>query len=538
MLADSLLPIPFWAEVVNTACYVQNRVLVTKPQNKTPCELLHGRSSSISFMRPFGCPVTILNTLDSLDKFKGKVDEGFLVGYFVNSKAFRSHKDYELSTSTNPISAAGPSNSNLSSTHGNFSLRDASQSPDVLEMENIVYYDNENVGAEADFNNLEYSIIVSPIPTIRIHNAHPISQIIGNLSSTTQTRSMARIIRDQGGISQVLNEDFHTCMFTCFLSQEEPKRVHQAFKDPSWIEAMHEELLQFKMQKVWILVDLPQGKRAIGRKFNFSKYIFESLEKATQSNEEEQGNADTTAEEPVTTVDDFVDQSIQSPTPLTPQPQQPQDISSTSQVQSPPPQQQSLPPALAQEHDKVIQDLEILKLKSRVKKLERVNKVKTMKLRRLRKVRTSHRIELSADTIMEDVSNQGRMTEESDKDESAKVVNEQEKTEEVRDNAADAQVKGRQADIYHIDMDHAAKVLSMQEDEPEIQEAVEVVTTTKLITEVVAAVSETVSANAIFQADIPTAPVNAAAVMTIAAPVKVVVPSTRRKRRGVVIRDP
>nr|GFA79433.1 ribonuclease H-like domain-containing protein [Tanacetum cinerariifolium] len=81
ILADSLLPIPFWAEAVNTACYVQNRVLVTKPQNKTPYELLHGRTPSIGFIRPFGCPVTILNTLDSLGKFDGKVDEGFLVGY-------------------------------------------------------------------------------------------------------------------------------------------------------------------------------------------------------------------------------------------------------------------------------------------------------------------------------------------------------------------------------------------------------------------------------------------------------------------------
>nr|GFA82646.1 retrovirus-related Pol polyprotein from transposon TNT 1-94 [Tanacetum cinerariifolium] len=88
MLADSLPPILFWAEAVNTACYVQNRVLVTKPHNKTPYELLHGRTPSIGFMRPFGCPVTILNTLDSLGKFDRKVDEGFLVAYFVSSKAF------------------------------------------------------------------------------------------------------------------------------------------------------------------------------------------------------------------------------------------------------------------------------------------------------------------------------------------------------------------------------------------------------------------------------------------------------------------
>nr|GEZ60915.1 retrovirus-related Pol polyprotein from transposon TNT 1-94 [Tanacetum cinerariifolium] len=64
-------------------------VLVTKPHNKTPDELLHGRTPSISFMRSFGCPVTILNTLDLLGKFQGNVDEGFLVGYFICSKAFR-----------------------------------------------------------------------------------------------------------------------------------------------------------------------------------------------------------------------------------------------------------------------------------------------------------------------------------------------------------------------------------------------------------------------------------------------------------------
>ncbi|GJT25965.1 retrovirus-related pol polyprotein from transposon TNT 1-94 [Tanacetum coccineum] len=77
MLADSLYYYTFWAEAVNTACYVLNRVLVTKPQNKTPYELLIGNSPSISFMRPFGCPLTILNTLDSLGKFDGKSDEGY-----------------------------------------------------------------------------------------------------------------------------------------------------------------------------------------------------------------------------------------------------------------------------------------------------------------------------------------------------------------------------------------------------------------------------------------------------------------------------
>ncbi|GKB95754.1 putative ribonuclease H-like domain-containing protein, partial [Tanacetum coccineum] len=89
MLADSLLPTTFWAEAVCTACYIFNRVRVTKPQNKTPYELLFGHKLIISYIRPFGCHVTILDTLSVLGKFDEKCDEGFLVGYSLNSKAFR-----------------------------------------------------------------------------------------------------------------------------------------------------------------------------------------------------------------------------------------------------------------------------------------------------------------------------------------------------------------------------------------------------------------------------------------------------------------
>nr|GEX55805.1 hypothetical protein [Tanacetum cinerariifolium] len=119
---------------------------------------------------------------------------------------------------TNDFSVAGPSNANM---------------PNLEHLSHNV----DDVGVEADINNMESIISVSPIPTAIIYKDHPTSQIIGDLSSTTQTRSMARAVRDQ------------------------------ALKDPSWIEAMQEELLQFKMQKVWILVDLPYGKRAIGTKW-------------------------------------------------------------------------------------------------------------------------------------------------------------------------------------------------------------------------------------------------------------------------------
>nr|GEU81437.1 retrovirus-related Pol polyprotein from transposon TNT 1-94 [Tanacetum cinerariifolium] len=76
-------------EAVNTACYVENRVLVVKPHKKNPYELFHDKTPALSFMRLFGCPVTILNTKDQLGKFDGKADERYFVRYSLNSKAFR-----------------------------------------------------------------------------------------------------------------------------------------------------------------------------------------------------------------------------------------------------------------------------------------------------------------------------------------------------------------------------------------------------------------------------------------------------------------
>nr|GEX01731.1 hypothetical protein [Tanacetum cinerariifolium] len=250
-------------------------VSVTKPQNKTPYELLHGRTPSIGFMRPFGYPVTILNTLDPLGKFDGKVDEGFLVGYSNtdDDAAFEVKKPKFDGKKPESEVYVFPSSSALTKKHDDKTKREAKSKSLVelstryrnLTLEDITYSDDEeNGGVEADFTNLETTIKVSPIPITRVYKDHLVTQIIGDLSLATQTRSMTRVVKDQGRLAKINNEDFHTCMFACFLLQEKPQRVHQALKDPSWIEAMQEKLLQFKMQKVWVLVDLPNGKRAIG----------------------------------------------------------------------------------------------------------------------------------------------------------------------------------------------------------------------------------------------------------------------------------
>ncbi|GJZ93682.1 hypothetical protein Tco_0665885 [Tanacetum coccineum] len=93
---------------------------------------------------------------------------------------------------------------------------------------------------------MDDTINVSPIPTLRIHKNHPKDQILGDPKSAVQNR---------GRLKRLLST----------TSIEEPKNISQALQDESWVEAMQEELLQFKLQKVWILVDLPYEKRQLAQ---------------------------------------------------------------------------------------------------------------------------------------------------------------------------------------------------------------------------------------------------------------------------------
>ena len=90
--------------------------------------------------------------------------------------------------------------------------------------------------------------ISQEIPS-RVQRDHPIDNIIGQLGDGVKTRS-------QSG-------DVNTCLYSCFISQIEPKNVEMALNEPSWVDAMHEELHQFQKLGVWKLVELPKGKKSL-----------------------------------------------------------------------------------------------------------------------------------------------------------------------------------------------------------------------------------------------------------------------------------
>nr|GEW35902.1 retrovirus-related Pol polyprotein from transposon TNT 1-94 [Tanacetum cinerariifolium] len=814
---NSLLLIPFWAEAVNTAYYVQNRVLVTKPYDKTPYELLHGRTPSIGFIRPFGCLVTILNTLESLGKFDGKVDEGFLVGYSINSKSFRVFNSrtrivqeilhvnflenkpnvagsgpkwlFDLETLTrtmnyHPVTVGNQTNPSVgfknnlmqkkqwrklnnnmcfflcgllvlqihrtlmemlplikrslttaSPTYGKSSCINASEctdDPNMPELEDITFSDDgDDVGAEADFNNLETTITEEPK---RVHQAlkdltwieamqeellqfkiqkeegidyeevfAPVARIQAISLFLAYASFMVFMVYQMYVKSAFLygtiEEEVYVCQRLGFKDPDHPDKVlsdgksastsidteNPLLKDPNGVNTPRcdedrlelKELMVFLLPKVekvrirvsaidrrvsdvrhmllllvqkfllfslmnwccslsavstikyaltvntnmyvscinqfWttvavkkvndiirlqalvdkkkvvvteatisevlclddaegveclpnedIFAECKSAKRTSwnefsssmasaviclpsGRKFNISKKqvgdllthttnytslaltqkVFTNMQRVGKgfsgvetslfkgmlvAQEVEEGVADAEHDEGVPTTGDVAEgDDAGIPMNLL------QDLIDTCTALS-----------RSVEHlelDKIAQALEIIKLKRRVKKLERGNKVKVLKLKRLQKVGTTQRVETSDETEIDDASNQGRMID---------VVLEEAK--EVADDAKDghsADIQGRteesHVEIYKIDLDHANKVLSMQEDETmpaEVQEEVEVVTTAKLMYEVIAA-SETITTTSI---TIHAAAAQVLAVTLTAALVRVTAaPSKRRK---------
>ncbi|GKB33941.1 putative ribonuclease H-like domain-containing protein [Tanacetum coccineum] len=323
---------------------------VAKRRNRTLIEAARiiGRTPALSFMRPFGCHVSILNTLDHLGKFDGKSDDGFFVGYSLTSKAFRVYNirtrkveenlhirfledkpivlgngpkwlfDIDsLTKSMNyvPVNAGTNSNDfagsevsigedpllfdspsmNVSHDEPELSCDAEKKDDEGVSKENGVddqekpesstpnintagpsintasaNLKTDNVTSETthadlfgdetkmDMSNLNTSYQVPTTLNTRIHKDHSLDHVISDIKSGVQTRGMTKTANKQGFLSAVYegktHEDLYTCMFFCFLSHEEPKKVTKALSDSAWVEAMQEELQQNKKDKRGIVI--------------------------------------------------------------------------------------------------------------------------------------------------------------------------------------------------------------------------------------------------------------------------------------------
>nr|GEY77345.1 hypothetical protein [Tanacetum cinerariifolium] len=97
---------------------------------------------------------------------------------------------------------------------------------------------DESNGVEADINNMETAITASLTPTLKIHKDNPKSQIIGLVDTQIQTRNKSKEVGEQSFIATIYQKTdpalLQFCLFSCFLSQVEPKKIFDAFQDPNW----------------------------------------------------------------------------------------------------------------------------------------------------------------------------------------------------------------------------------------------------------------------------------------------------------------
>ncbi|KAI3735987.1 hypothetical protein L6452_15516 [Arctium lappa] len=273
LLADSKLPITFWAEAVNTAC---------KFDSKADDGFLVGYSSQSKAYRVFNSSSRIIEESDNVkcnENTPNPIGSGpqwlFDIDSLTNSFGFSSD-DYAGSgkggsgttqvqesisqfvifpiPTVDPVEdcekepSTGPSQSEEESRDEE---TQENKEPEVA---------TENTSVELNDSNLEVELNEEPSHHSITQKNHPPQLVIGDISSPMMTRNQSRL--------QEMQDQQHTVL-SCFLSQLEPKKAHDAMKESSWIEAMQEELLQFKLQDVWDLVDLPKGQRAIGTKWVF-----------------------------------------------------------------------------------------------------------------------------------------------------------------------------------------------------------------------------------------------------------------------------
>lgn len=226
MLCEHSLPKYFWAEAINSACYIINRVSIRPILKKTPYELWRGRKPNISYFRTFGTTCFIHNNgKDNLGKFDAKSDKGIFLGYSTTSRAYRVFNKRTLVVEESMHVIFDESNPCISRT----------QIVDDDDLE-ILGDQLESTSLTDKGKDKEDSPLSKEWTT---HKDHPIDLIIGSPSKGVSTRSS------------------NMCNYLAFLSQIEPKCVEDALLDDSWIIVMQDE---FRRNDVWKLVPRPHDR--------------------------------------------------------------------------------------------------------------------------------------------------------------------------------------------------------------------------------------------------------------------------------------
>ncbi|KAJ9541518.1 hypothetical protein OSB04_028024 [Centaurea solstitialis] len=312
MLAYSGLPLTFWAEAVSTACFTQNRTIITKHFKKTPYHIINRRVSNVKFFHVFGCRCYILNNRDNLGKFDKKADEGYFLGYSLTSKTFRVYNkrtkmvmetvyvtfDETVSMTSEHSSSELGITSQASTTTSDFITDTNSSELDLLFMDAFldICADNEDLvlsrnprvdihdvpepssvndsGPSENICSTSNSDQAIPVPSVEQSELTPDDQseipaIIDENDSQnnlddlailpaqlkwTRAHPLYIVIGDVNDGVKTRSASANYCLYKSFLSKIEPKNVSQALDDSDWLLAMQEELLQNKKDESGLIV--------------------------------------------------------------------------------------------------------------------------------------------------------------------------------------------------------------------------------------------------------------------------------------------
>nr|KAJ0204837.1 hypothetical protein LSAT_V11C500258600 [Lactuca sativa] len=257
------LPMSFWAEAVNTACFTQNRSLIHRIHKKTPYEMLKSRKPDVSFFHVFGCICYILNQRAPRSKFEPKADkESIHVKFdeesYTDEKVTRSSSIFQELLSC-PFDEVPPAGDEVDTPDSIVPV------PCSLNQDTAARSSNNSSGAdeilEAEDSPATNNLSVSNSPesaSVSEHRYHHVDQIIGNIHDGVRTRSR-------------VSNNF--CMYVNFVSMILPDKIHTTLQDDDWIKAMQEELNEFERHKVWTLVPRPSGKTITGTRWVYRNKV-------------------------------------------------------------------------------------------------------------------------------------------------------------------------------------------------------------------------------------------------------------------------
>ncbi|KAK1684791.1 hypothetical protein QYE76_045639, partial [Lolium multiflorum] len=260
MMAEYKSRYNFWAEAISTACHSSNRLYLRKGLNKTPYEILTGNKPNISYFKVFGCKCFYKIKGVRLSKFAPKALEGIFVGYGAESHTYRV---FDISSKIIIESCSVKFEENDSSQVGQVDVCAGDEIPqDAIVRMGVGFFRPIEGHGVASREGLCSTTVE---PSSSQHQQTP-SLEANDAPTQEQEQNPPSCVQDQGQDQPNVHDGSDEDPFNSL----EPKKVFEALEDSDWLEAMHEELNNFKRNKVWTLVEKPKECRnVIGTKWIF-----------------------------------------------------------------------------------------------------------------------------------------------------------------------------------------------------------------------------------------------------------------------------